>query len=422
MTRKKGTETSADERGQGAQGRTKSLWRFYEEASESEFQDPQRTHKMLDEILPQLGSYGGPPELWHNTAMTAARVKHHEAELGIVLEGLRQWPENVDLLCDELQYRHTSHYDPERAQAIFHKLTEMQPSKTSPCWRFWVYRATYLARELHQPAEAIKLLDAGLLSVTRDSLMDVLRAYRMALVDSVPVEKLQDETRAVALQKCALDQLESRYKRGMALGLENGHVLAWNLARLYQERAGAAIERTLTGTSTGDMPAAEAPGQDVAMSQEASHYLQKALQYLDLAEQMYTGNPNHPIWEIYVVRIGIFMAQRKYGDALRLLRSVPEAVRLGDPSLQTMLRLAALSTGEPIEQGLGRKGPAEAIDMAIGALFASEGALLLQIAQQNPNMQPILARVLQQLDEEGVGQGDGEREAHSAEGRDASRL
>lgn len=99
--------------------RSESLWPFYREVDGLEFSNPPIARERFDQILAEgLSHYTGPPDLWHNIAITAGCVQHNQAQLAFVEEGLREWPEKVDLLCDALQYRFSSHFDPEQAQRL----------------------------------------------------------------------------------------------------------------------------------------------------------------------------------------------------------------------------------------------------------------------------------------------------------------
>ncbi len=366
----------------------KSLWPFYYQVERYEYTDPEQARKLFDRLLEEgLDNYTASPDLWHNAAMVAGRVRHRIAQLAFVEAGLREWPDNVDLLCDELQYRHTSHYDIEKAQEIWQRLSEISREVTGPYWRFWVYGAIYHAVELCNPQMGLKLLDEGLKWVKRDGLMDILRSYRRVLVDSTPLEQIEDQEQLVAYHKQGLKILEERYKLGIELGVENGYVLATELARLYQEQAGA-TPSSPSSTSLG------ADGQTLEQSPSAKDdYLKQALKYLDLAERLYTGNPNHAVWEIYEARARILMAQHRYGDALKVLSSLPE-VRQREPSIATMLSLAALMTGEKIEtQEQGEASLSE----VLSSLLQNDGELLFRIASENPGVASVLRKIVQRL-------------------------
>ncbi|OAN46281.1 hypothetical protein A6A03_12950 [Chloroflexus islandicus] len=376
---------------QSQTSRTKSLWPFYREVDGLEFSNHQKARDRFDQILAEgLSHYTGPPDLWHNIAMTAGRVQHNQAQLAFVEEGLREWPNNVDLLCDALQYRFSIHFDQEQAQRLWQTLASMPREQTGPYWRFWGYGAIYHATTLNDPVTALQLLDDGLLFVKRDGLMDILRTYRRVLIDSVPLRTLDSIDQLAAYHQEALAILESRYRMGIQLGIENAYVLAQDLARLYQERAGVEA--------------------DESTPKEPDTYLRKALEYLDLAEKLYTGDPNHQVWTIYVQRVRILMAQHKYGEALKMLRSLPERMREGDPSLATMYKLAAYMTGESIEEAADRsatvagqaaeKTKAEHLEEALQIIFANEGSLLFEIAKNNPAVVNILRRIVRALDME----------------------
>jgi hypothetical protein len=363
---------------------SKSLWQFYDSVSEYEYTDADRARKMFDDLLAAgIDTYTAPPELWHNASMVAARVKHREAEEQVVLRGLNEYPGNVILLCDEMQMRQTTHYDPARAKEIWQQLDGMDRSLTAPHWRFWVYGAIYHATQLCDQTTALGLLDEGLRSVRRDALMDILRSYRRVLIDCVPSEPLDSEEAVIDHQRRALDQLEQRYRWGIELGVETAYVLATDLAVLCQERAGT----DLKVPETEPVSSADAEGAG-----NHNDYLDRALEYLSLAERLYTGNENHPLWDLYEPRIRILMAQRKYGDALKLLNSLPRARLTETSGLATMRRLAARMTGETLDDA-----GAPDLGRALGVLLQNEGEQLYAIAQANPAVQSILVHVAQRL-------------------------
>lgn len=365
-----------------------SLWPTYNLISTIEYTDPHRARGELDEILSRgLEGFTAPPDLWHNASMSAARCEHREAELALIQAGLKEWPDNIDLLCDELQMRYTSHYDPYRAKDIWERLSALPKKETGPYWRYWVYGAIYHATILFDRNTALGLLDAALRCVRRDSLMDVFRCYRRILVDSPPAEELANEDAVVKRQEEDLETLEKRYRLGLLLGVENGHVLALELARLYIERIGAdAFEWKAEGSA------------DSAFARR-ERYLQTAFYYLDLSELMFSGSPNYPIWDVYRVRISLLMAQRKYIEALDLLRSLPPSV-LQDPSTTVMLRLAARKAGEPMDQPEfpERTSPDGAmLQQSLQRLLTNDGQLLASIARDNPAVSNILRQVVQNL-------------------------
>jgi tetratricopeptide (TPR) repeat protein len=351
----------------------KPLWRIRPELEKLEFTSPSRAREIMDEFLGEIDSYTGSPDMWHTIAMIAGRAKHYDARLLIIQAGLQEWPNNVDLLCEQLQnyYGGASNYDPLLAKQTWERLCSLDKETVKPYWRYWVYGAIYHAIELKDSQTALNLLDEGLLYIRRDSLMDIFRSYRRILIDSIPLKQLQNQDEIKEYQAWVLNTLEEKYKLGIMLATENGYALATDLATLYQEQAGN--------------------------SSQENDYLEKALSYLDLAENLYTGSGNHPIWDIYTVRIRIYMAQHRYGDALKILKSLPEQLTDNDPSLGTMKKLCGYMTGESIDENKPSTEPDldTAIKAAIPALFQNDGEILRALIHQNPSMKSILLKVLQ---------------------------
>lgn len=382
------------------------LWRLYREVTQYEYVNPDRAFEVFEQVWRNLENYTGTPDDWHNAAMVAARVGHRDAELRLIQCGLMEWPEDVDLLCDELQLRITSHRDPERARALVRTLEEMPLQKKGAFWRYWVYLAIYYARVEHDPQRAFNLLNEGLRYVRRENVMDILRNYRRVLVDSVPLRDIRDEKDLEDYHKWTLKTLEEQYLMGLRLGLENGYVLATELARLYQEQAGR--ETKILGPEPDGVE--NGTGAREARSQEREDYLSKALYYLDLAEKLYTGDPNHPISEIYEQRLRILMAQRKYGEALQLIQSLRYTLRgriRQDFSPIIMWERAARGTGQSLEEledilGIPRRttGPEMRPDVlgeVVNLLFADDGRLLEELANRYPPIREVLFKVYNRL-------------------------
>jgi hypothetical protein len=351
----------------------KQLWRIRPELEKLEFTSPSRAREIMDAFLEEIDSYTGTPDMWHTIAMIAGRTQHYDARLLIIQAGLREWPDDVDLLCEQLQsyYGRASSYNPVLAKQTWDKLCSLGVDIVKSYWRYWVYGAIYYARELNDSQAAIGMLDEGLLHIRRDSLMDIFRNYRRILIDSVPLRSLKGQDEVKEYQNWVLNTLEEKYKLGIMLATENGYALATNLATLYQEQAGN--------------------------SSEGNDYLEKALSYLDLAEKLYTGNGNHPVWDIYIVRIRIYMAQHRYGDALKILKSLPKQITEDDLSLVTMKKLCGYMTGESIDEDESSTEPDldAAIKVAIPALFQNDGEILRALIRQNPSMKSILLKALQ---------------------------
>ena len=251
---------------------------------------------------------------------------------------------------------------------------------TGPYWRFWVYGAVYHSVRLNDSEEGMRLLDEGLRHVRRDGLMNVFGSYRRVLVDSIPWREIHEKGTdgkdpVQEYQREALEKLASVYETGIRLGVENGHVLAIELAKLYQERAAMAHDDNID-------------------------FLDKALEHLNLAETLYTGNPNHPATQIYEAKIRVLMAQGEYGQALILLRSLPQRT---DPSLETMYRLALQRSGEKLEEVPAREGQtSRGAGSSMGELseiLASEEHLY-QLAQEVPSVAETIFRVAYRIQQE----------------------
>jgi tetratricopeptide (TPR) repeat protein len=358
----------------------KTLWQFHETVTALRVSGKRsQAYKMLDEIIPHLDEYTAPPDLWHNISMEAARI-NRDAELAITQVALQEWPDSVDLLCDELQLRYSTHMDMERATEIWRTLDGMDKRITGSYWRFWAYGAIYYAVILKKRSEGLKLLDDGLCWVKRNEVMDILRVYRRILIDSSPEEPIED---VIAFQQTAMKQLEEKYQLGIQMGVVNSYVLAKDLALLYQEQAG-----TSNPNSERD-------------------YLQKALDALDLAEKLYTADVNHPIHEIYEARVRILMAQKKYSDALKILESLPISEQ-EDSSIQTMKTMAEQMLGRARQQPAATPVPqssteapkedrGEILNKALNWLLANNGEFLLSIARDNPEVAMAVKHIASEL-------------------------
>ncbi len=366
---------------------------FYNELVRYEYANPRRAYPLLDDLLDNAEEYTGPPEIWHNTCMVATRISYPR-RLEIIRAGLREWPEDVDLLCDDLQFCYGTENDPARAKEIWSKLTRMDESQTAQFWRFWVYGAIFNAKT-GKVQDGLELLDRGILAVRRDNLMDVFRGYRNVLVDNVPRRVLGNEQELIALHNEMLDILEAKLSLGIRLGIENGYVLALELARLYQEMAGTDFFDQGAG-STGSSE----------MQQRVNNKLRRALDMLHLAECLYTGDPAHPIQEIYERRVNILMPLHEYDEALKLLQSIPSStLRLEEQRIarDSMRRFATLKTGgsldttstEPAEED--KSVNESVVQQALNFLFANEGEALETLARANSSVRAIVLSVASKL-------------------------
>ena len=382
--------------------KTKSLWTFYLGLRQQEYTNPSGVRRALDQFMPTIGGYTGTPDIWHSVAMIAGRVQH-EGRLAIIEEGLKEWPDDVDLLCEVLQstYSKAANYNPQKARESWQTLCNLDKKITGPYWRFWVYGAIYHAIHSGLPEKGVQLLDEGLLYVKRDGLLDIFRSYRRVLMDSIPIKSLGNAGEVEKYQRDEVVSLiEQRYLTGLQIGVEHSYVLATDLATLYQEQA-ANDEWILFGQNV-----------ERTSGEKRESYLTKALHCLDLAEKLYTGSSNHPIAEIYEQRARILMAQHRYQDALKLFKVLPSSESRTDNSVEVMKRFAALMVGEPIEsapqQEISRSNKGEvdsvsledALEVAIPRLFSDKGALLKTLLTNNSQLLPVVIGVVQSISQE----------------------
>ena len=373
--------------------RSRLLRDFYNQLVRFEYNSPARARLLLDELIANLDQFTGPPDVWHNTGMVASRVDYPR-RVEIIRAGLTEWPDDIDLLCDDLQFCYGSELNPDRAPWIWSRLESMDKAITGPYWRFWVYGAIYHAK-IGKVPEGLNLLDRGILAVKRDTLMDVFRAYRNVLVDHVPRRALAGEEELVALHKEILKTLEEKLILGIKLGIENGYVLALELARLYQEMAGADyFDQTKDVAEPGEV------------QRRVNQNLRKALDILHLAECLYTGDPNHPIQEIYERRINILMPLHEFDEALKLLSSIPPRTRRLEEhriARDSMRRFATLKTGGTLEDLQQTTGEEEgisdeaAIQRGVNILFHNEGEALENLAKDNAAVRQIILNIAPKL-------------------------
>jgi hypothetical protein len=88
------------------------------------------------------------------------------------------------------------------------------------------------------------------------------------------------------------------------------------------------------------------------------------------------------------------MAQHKYGDALKIFKSLPAQIIGQDPSLTTMKYLCANMTGEKLDE-TSQPDLESTINAAVPALFQNGGELLHQLIRQNPSLKSVLLHILQ---------------------------
>ena len=267
-----------------------------------------------------LEALRGSPTEWFNLATGAARIDYTSAQHRILEAALRAHPDDVDLLCERFQFAYAHGSTADSIEA-WQPIEDMGEEQTAPYWRYWAYRSLFLARDLNQKAEAVKFLDRASQFVTPADLLNIFRHYRAILIDGAlkPSSTPDELTKYENLASLVKEQ----YLKGLNLGIENGYVLATDLARLLRERS--------AGKS----------------SEDANKTLDQALDLLDEAERIYTNNPNHPVSRIYVEKAITLMARRRYADALQIFRSLPAYSLDLDESMRVMRNYAANMTGQP---------------------------------------------------------------------------
>jgi hypothetical protein len=348
---------------------------------------PDEVYKRIDAMLPTFDEYTAGPDIWFNFGALAGQVDHDRAQYEFAEAGLREHPNDVDLLCSQFQQFYAKsdmYYSPLAARERWEYLRKLPIEQTGPMWRFWVFGATYHSLELKNTAAAERLLREGLSYVRRGNLMNILRAFRFILLAGPPSRIVRFEDLAVA-QTDLFHTVENQFLQGINMGVEDSYVLALEIAEMYQERAGVT-----------SVPVAN----QAAMTAEQRNYLEQALDYLALAERLYNGDSNHPIYDIYIVQARVRMALKEYSKVVNLLQSIPIREQ-HEPSIATMLNLARQSIGlEPealVRERLTLEIRAQVEQEVLQELFVRDGQGLESILKQNPDYIAIVVDVLRRL-------------------------
>jgi len=272
-------------------------------------------------ISGDLSALHGSANEWFNLITYASQVDFTTAERFLFEAALLAHPSDVDILCQWFQFQY-GHGTIQDGLEVWQRIEELGEDETAPYWRYWAYRAMFLANYLNDKIHAVEFLDRGLTHVVPEGLLNIYRQYRVVLIDGGVRPSAAADTSFNDYDKLA-ERVEEKFREGLHKGIENGYVLARELARLLRERSAGKSD------------------------EQAAQVLDEALDLLDLAERTYTANPNHPIEDIYVEKAVTFMARRRYADALQIFRSLP-SYRL-DESLAVMARYAANMTGQRFE-------------------------------------------------------------------------
>jgi tetratricopeptide (TPR) repeat protein len=357
------------------QDRPESLQDFYREVSGLSFRDPAQGRKLIKAFVEQCHLYTGAADIWFNLTAETGRLQLHKERQIIVKEGLREHPNNVDLLCEVLQGSYGMDRNPAIAQETWSQLSALEESKFY--WRYWVYGAMYHGVMLRNQEQALDLLDKGLYFVSSDHINDMVRAYRRVLIDVPPMSTtgISSLNERQEFEIAAFSRLEGVYKWAINLGIENSYDLATELAKLYQEQA--------------ILPSLNAEKQ--------TSYLELALEYLDLAERRYTANPNHTVWEIYLLRARIYMGLRKCSEAFLLFSVIPENVRENDPSIEVQFNYAAKMAGEAIPKKESAASSSPSVKDQIEQDPQSFFQQLFGLAANSPQVKGLLMGLTNQL-------------------------
>jgi len=343
----------------------KSLWKVYNRV--------QRliANRHIDECIAYLESlvgtlheYTAPADLWFNFAMDCARLRVLELEMEALETGLLEHPDNnVDLLCAVLQCRHSTHEDLSEAERIASQLEALPLTAKARYWRYWTYLAIYYGIEKGDRARAVQLLDEGLRYVRRDALNEYLRTYRRVYIDSAPpVDSAPSNLDEVAEEyEKSINLVAEQLKRGLELGVENGYALAIELAILYQEQAYATRQEG-----------------------RQSESLQKALEVLEFAEQMFTPTQrdvNFPLHSIYKQKVNVLMGLKRYDEARELLLAMREAKVEFSPVQELQLQRAAIGSGKALDISMN--------DVA-ARIKEDDGLSLVVSAKEDPKLATIV--------------------------------
>lgn len=357
--------------------RTRFLHEFYIKINGFSYNNPEPGREMMREFVQERHNYTGSVDTWFNVGAQAGKLSMPDYKLLILEEGLREHPNNVDLLCDQLSNYYGSFKNENKAKSIWEKLNSLEESKRY--WRYWVFGANYHAKLLQDIDQALHLLEQGLLHVNSDSIYHIVGAYRGVLIDVPPSPIPANRQAREERETKAFKQMEELYKWAISLGVEEGHSLAVELAKLYQEKA----------------------GQESTSDKEPVDFLQESLKYLDYAEKMFINwGDNHPIWEIYLPKATILMGLRRYSDALKLFKVIPKTVR--NNSISVQMRLAAEMLGEPLnEQEEGKTAADPKMQVSVRELiyqnqnaeqFFSE---LAYLAEQDDRILEVLMKIVE---------------------------
>ena len=253
----------------------------------------------------------------HNLVMHAARVERSDLEEQLLHAFVAACPGSVDLQADLLQFCYAKRWNPAACEKQWQILNDddiVSPEDRRYYWRYWVFGAIYHARVKHDVARAQELVQEGLYAVPGRNKSDILRNFEDVFIDFAAHP--------------AFDQVLGALRKGIADGWPLGYTLALKLGILLQQQAFAS-------------------GQP--KNEETIDRLREALDWLSVAESLFTNDPNHPITEIYRARINVLMGLENYREAMDYIEafySHDPASSRRDPSLKAQFILACRRAGE----------------------------------------------------------------------------
>lgn len=253
----------------------------------------------------------------HNLVMHASKVERSDIEEQLLLSFISAAPGNVDLQADLLQFYYGKRWNPaacERQWQILNDDRVVAPKDRASHWRYWMFGALYHARVKHDTVRAQELVTQGLKTVPGRNKSDILRNFEDVFIDFA-----QDPSFVTVI---------AALRKGIADGWPLGYTLALKLGVLLQQQA----------FSSG-----------VLNKEDNANRLREALDWLSLAESLFTNDGNHPVTEIYRARINVLMGLENYREAIDYIEAFfnhdPDAARR-DPSLKAQFVLACRRAGE----------------------------------------------------------------------------
>ncbi|MBF0454203.1 MAG: hypothetical protein HQL72_05215 [Magnetococcales bacterium] len=249
------------------------------------------------------------PDALHNLAVTCSKLNRPDLELRLLKRGEELWPENIEILADQLQIYYGQQENIEKATKVWERLNELGHSQYF--WRYWVFGAILHAKYLRKPDIAQALLLDGITKVPGE---DKFQIYRVLPTIFVETNRTPDT-----------EVVEEHLLEGLEMGIKHAHLLAIALAKQEQRKAGVHTDQVRTD------------------------HLGKALDWLAVAEAVYKPDQQHPLEEIYKERISVHMGRKDYVEAIHYITAIMKGnvENKKDDTLKQQLMLACNFIGRP---------------------------------------------------------------------------